>query len=213
MKFSKEQLKLYAITDRQWLKDNQSIYDIVEQALDGGSTMIQVREKTLDKDSFIKEVKSILPLCHRYGVPLIVNDDIQVALESKADGIHLGQSDLNDGQVKKLIPESMILGISVQNMEQALEAEKMGASYLGVGAIFTTDTKRDASVLNPFILKEIAQSVNIATVAIGGINKNNIKLLENTSIAGISLISAIFAQENIKTATSDILSIIERTKF
>ncbi|MGD6730590.1 MAG: thiamine phosphate synthase [Pleomorphochaeta sp.] len=213
MKFSKDQLKLYAITDRQWLKDNQSIYDIVEQALEGGSTMIQVREKTLDKNSFIKEVKSILPLCHRYGVPLIVNDDIQVALESKADGIHLGQSDLNSNNINKVVPQSMILGISAQNINQALKAEKMGASYLGVGAVFTTDTKRDASVLNPFILKEIAQSVNIATVAIGGINNNNIKLLENTSIAGISLISAIFAQDNIQQATSDILSIIKRTKF
>ncbi|MDC7251158.1 MAG: thiamine phosphate synthase [Sphaerochaetaceae bacterium] len=213
MKFSKDQLKLYAITDRHWLKDNQSIYDIVEQALEGGATMIQVREKTLDKNSFIKEVKSILPLCHRYGVPLIVNDDIQVALESKADGIHLGQSDLNSNNLNKVVPQSMILGISAQNINQALKAEKMGASYLGVGAVFTTDTKRDASVLNPFILKEIAQSVNIATVAIGGINKNNIKLLENTSIAGISLISAIFAQDNIQQATSDILSIIKRTKF
>lgn len=213
MKFSKDQLKLYAITDRHWLKDNQSIYDIVEQALEGGATMIQVREKTLDKNSFIKEVKSILPLCHRYGVPLIVNDDIQVALESKADGIHLGQSDLNSNNINKVVPQSMILGISAQNINQALKAEKMGASYLGVGAVFTTDTKRDASVLNPFILKEIAQSVNIATVAIGGINKNNIKLLENTSIAGISLISAIFAQDNIQQATSDILSIIKRTKF
>ncbi|MCY1152747.1 MAG: thiamine phosphate synthase [Sphaerochaetaceae bacterium] len=213
MKFSKDQLKLYAITDRQWLKDNQSIYDIVEQALEGGATMIQVREKTLDKNSFIKEVKSILPLCHRYGVPLIVNDDIQVALESKADGIHLGQSDLNSNNINKVVPQSMILGISAQNINQALKAEKMGASYLGVGAVFTTDTKRDASVLNPFILKEIAQSVNIATVAIGGINNNNIKLLENTSIAGISLISAIFAQDNIQQATSDILSIIKRTKF
>lgn len=213
MKFSKDQLKLYAITDRHWLKENQSIYDIVEQALEGGATMIQVREKKCDEYSFIKEVKSILPLCHSYGVPVIVNDNVSVAISSKADGIHVGQNDLNGGLVKKLIPESMILGISVQNMEQALEAEKIGASYLGVGAIFSTDTKKDASVLNPKILKDIAQCVNIATVAIGGINKDNINLLSNTSIAGISLISAIFAQENIKTATSDILSIIERTKF
>ncbi len=213
MKFSKDQLKLYAITDRTWLKENQSIYDIVEQALDGGATIIQVREKTLDKYSFIKEVKTILPLCHRYGVPLIVNDNIQVALESKADGIHLGQSDLNSSNINKLVPQSMILGISAQNINQALKAEKMGASYLGVGAVFSTDTKVDADNLNPKILKEIAQSVDIATVAIGGINKNNIKLLENTSIAGISLISAIFAQDNILEATQDLLSIVERTKF
>lgn len=213
MKFYNEQLKLYAITDRQWLKKDQSLFDIVEQALDGGATMIQVREKSLDEISFIKEVKEIIPLCHRYGVPVIVNDKISVAINSNADGIHLGQDDLSTSFIKNKIPTSMILGISAQTVEQALEAEKLGASYLGVGSVFKTDTKSDAITLSPKILKEISQSVKIPTVAIGGITKDNIHLLENTSIEGISLISAIFAQEDISKATTELLEIVKGTKF
>ena len=213
MKFYNEQLKLYAITDRQWLKKNQSLFSIVEQALDGGATMIQVREKSLDEISFIKEVKEIIPLCHRYGVPVIVNDKISVAINSNADGIHLGQDDLSTSFIKNKIPTSMILGISAQTVEQALEAEKLGASYLGVGSVFKTDTKSDAITLSPKILKEISQSVKIPTVAIGGITKENIHLLENTSIEGISLISAIFAQEDISKATTELLEIVKGTKF
>lgn len=211
MEFYSDQLKLYAITDRSWLKANQSIYDIVEMALDGGATMIQVREKNLDESSFIKEVKDIIPLCHRYGVPVIVNDKISVALKSNADGIHLGQDDLSSAI--NSIPSSMILGISAQTIDQALNAEKLGASYLGVGAIFKTNTKSDAHTLNIKILKDIAESVKIPTVAIGGITKDNISLLENTSIKGISLISAIFAQNNITKATSNMLELIRGTKF
>lgn len=213
MKLDRENLKLYAITDRSWLKKNETIYDIVEKALEGGITMLQVREKTLDRDLFLKEINNIKPICHRYGVPLIVNDSLSLALESKADGIHIGQNDINSSINNMNIPKSMILGVSANSINQALIAEKNNANYLGVGAIFPTSTKIDANNLNIKILKSIAKSVTIPTVAIGGITKENISLLTNTSIAGISLISAIFNNSDIKQATIDIKNIIERTKF
>lgn len=213
MKFDSQQLKLYAITDRSWLKENETIYDIVEQAIDGGATLIQVREKTLARESFIREVKEIKPLCHRNGIALIVNDDVSVAIDSGADGVHVGQSDLEGRLVKSMIPSSMILGISAQSVEQAIKAKEDGATYLGVGAVFPTSTKDDADALNTTILKQIAESVDIPTVAIGGICKDNIPLLRGTSIAGISVISAIFAEKNIRKATADLLDIVKRTNF
>lgn len=213
MKLNKDDLRLYAITDRSWLKEKQSIFDIVEEALAGGATMIQVREKALKREDFIKQVLAIKPLCHRYSVPLIVNDDVYVAIESKADGVHVGQNDLDSGYVRKMIPSSMILGVSTQTVEQSIRAEKMGADYLGVGAIFPTSTKDDASSLNVNILKEITSSVSLPIVAIGGICEHNICKLENSGIAGISLISAIFAQPDIQKTTSDLLEIVKRTKF
>ena len=213
MKFDKNQLELYAITDRSWLKKDQSIYDIVEQAIAGGATMIQVREKNLSKRDFIKEVCNIKPLCYRNNIPLIVNDDLSIAIESNADGIHLGQQDLKKYLIESSIPKSMILGISAQNLEQAIEAKNMGAHYLGVGAIFPTSSKDDAQNLNISILKEITKNVDIPVVAIGGINEDNIPLLSNTNINGVSIISAIFAKDDVKTAAENLKKIIRRTSF
>ena len=213
MKLDRNSLKLYAITDRSWLKKNESIYDIVEKALDGGITMLQIREKFLDRDLFLKEINNIKPMCHRYGVPLIVNDYLSLAIESNADGIHIGQKDIKSSINNMNIPKSMILGVSAMSIEQAKLAEKSGADYLGVGAVFPTTTKQNAENLNVNILKTIAERTSIPTVAIGGINKDNISLLTNTSIAGISLISAIFNSNDIKMATIEIKEIIERTKF
>ena len=213
MKLDRNSLKLYAITDRSWLKKNESIYDIVEKALDGGITMLQIREKFLARDLFLKEINNIKPMCHRYGVPLIVNDYLSLAIESNADGIHIGQKDIKSSINNMNIPKSMILGVSAMSIEQAKLAEKSGADYLGVGAVFPTTTKQNAENLNVNILKTIAERTSIPTVAIGGINKENISLLTNTSIAGISLISAIFNSNDIKKATIEIKEIIERTKF
>lgn len=213
MKFTKDQLKLYAISDRSWLNQNQNLYDIIEQALDGGATMIQIREKNLDKNQFLKEVVNIKPLCKRYGVPLIVNDNLSIAIEAKADGVHLGQNDIYNYSILKNIPKSMIIGLSAQTVEQAKRGEKYGATYIGVGSIFNTQTKKDAQNLSIDILKEITANINIAVVAIGGITKENINLLENTSIAGISVISSIFAQSNITKATRELLDIVKRTAF
>ncbi len=213
MKLNKDCLKLYAITDRSWLKKNESIYDIVEKALAGGATMIQIREKTLERNLFLKEIINIIPICHRYGVPLIVNDYLSLAIESKADGVHIGQKDIISSITNMNIPESMILGISAGSIKQAQIAKNSGADYLGVGAVFPTSTKNDAENLNLNILRSIAESVDIPTVAIGGINKKNIPLLANTSIAGVSLISAIFNNEDIKSATTNLRNIIERTNF
>lgn len=213
MKFSKEQLKLYAITDRSWLKNDQTICDIVEEAILGGATMIQIREKEISKEKFIEEVYKIKPICKTYNIPLIINDDLEIALNCEADGVHLGQSDLTENFSRKDIPSAMILGISAQNLSQALKAESFGADYLGVGAVFPTDTKKDADNLNLDILKEITSNVSIPVVGIGGINLTNIPLLKGSQIAGVSIISAIFASDDIIKTTKELSRVIDRTKF
>lgn len=201
---AQKDLTLYAITDRHWL-NGQTLKSQVEKALKGGATMIQIREKDLNEKDFLLEAEELLALCRSYNVPFIVNDNVELAVKIGADGVHVGQSDMNARDVRALIGNDKILGVSTQTVEQALFAQECGADYLGVGAVFPTGSKDDAEVLDRKTLMDICKAVSIPVVAIGGITKDNIRELKGTGIAGISVISAIFAQKDIQNATAELL--------
>lgn len=200
---AQKDLTLYAITDRHWL-NGQTLKSQVEKALKGGATMIQIREKDLNEKDFLLEAEELLALCRSYNVPFIVNDNVELAVKIGADGVHVGQSDMNARDVRALIGNDKILGVSTQTVEQALFAQECGADYLGVGAVFPTGTKDDAEVLDRKTLMDICKAVSIPVVAIGGITKDNVRELKGTGIAGISVISAIFAQKDIQNATAEL---------
>ena len=208
MKYAKE-LLLYAVTDRTWLGD-QTLYEQVEQALKGGATFIQLREKNLGNKAFLAEAIEIQRLCKKYHVPFVINDNVEIALEVNADGIHVGQRDMEAGNVRALFGQDKILGVSVQNVEQALLAEQRGADYLGVGAVFHTGSKADADDVSHETLKAICKAVNIPVVAIGGIGKNNILELKGSGICGIAVISAIFSAKDIQGATTELKRLTEQ---
>lgn len=210
MKFDKEQLLLYAITDQRWL-ENKSLYDAVKESLDGGVTFLQLREKDLDEEHFQKEALSIKELCHYYHVPFIINDNVQLAIDTDADGVHVGQSDMVADNVRRRIGPDKILGVSAHSIEQAIRAERMGADYLGVGAVFATGSKDDASLIDFATLKDICKAVSIPVVAIGGINEKNVKELKDTGICGVAVISAVFAQKDMKKAAINLKEAIKET--
>ncbi len=203
MKFDKKDLLLYAVTDRSWLH-GQSLYDQVREALEGGTTMLQLREKELDYGRFLEEGLEIQKLCRRFHVPFIINDNVTLAKEIGADGVHVGQSDMAAGDVRALLGPDKILGVSAQTVEQAVLAEKSGADYLGVGAVFPTGSKADAVEVSHNTLREICSAVSIPVVAIGGITRDNISQLAGSGICGIAVISAIFAQADIRAASADL---------
>ncbi|MDD3369209.1 MAG: thiamine phosphate synthase [Lachnospiraceae bacterium] len=203
MKFDKKSLLLYAVTDRHWLK-NETLYDQVEKALQGGTTFVQLREKNLDEGTFLDEAKEIKKLCKQYKVPFVINDNVKIAMEMDADGVHVGQSDMEAGDVRALIGPDKILGVSAQTVEQAVLAEKRGADYLGVGAVFPTGSKDDADDVSRETLQAICKAVSIPVIAIGGITGDNVKKLSSTGICGIAVISAIFGQSDILTATREL---------
>lgn len=201
MKVSKESLLLYAITDRSWLR-GRTLQSQVEEALEGGATFLQLREKNLDDAHFLEEARELQALCREHGVPFIVNDNVDVALAMGADGIHVGQHDMEAGDVRKLLGPDKILGVSAQTVDQAILAEQRGADYLGVGAVFPTGSKDDADDVSFETLKAICDAVDIPVVAIGGITEDNVKKLSGSGICGIAVISAIFAQKDIKEASA-----------
>lgn len=203
MKFAKEDLLLYAVTDRHWLKD-ETLENQVEKALQGGATFLQLREKSLDDDIFMAEAKEIQKLCKKYQVPFVINDNVDIALAIDADGVHVGQSDMEALDVRKRLGPDKIIGVSAQNVQQALLAQKHGADYLGVGAVFPTGSKDDAEDVSFETLKAICQAVDIPVIAIGGITKENVSELKGCGICGIAVISAIFAQKDIKAATKEL---------
>ncbi len=197
MKCDKKTMLLYAVTDRSWV-GRQSLYEQVEAALKGGATCIQLREKELSQEAFLKEAMEIAALCRKYGVPLFINDNVEVAIACHADGIHVGQEDMNAAQVRQLVGEDMMIGVSAHSVEEALAAEKNGADCLGVGAMFSTSTKTDASVLPKEVLRDICAAVSIPVVAIGGIGRSNISQLAHTGVDGVALVSAIFSADDIE---------------
>lgn len=199
MNCSREMMRLYAVTDRSWL-NGQTLYEQVEQALKGGVTLVQLREKGLGAEQFLQEARQIQQLCHRFGVPLIINDSIEVALAVDADGVHLGQDDANAAQARQLLGKDKIIGISAHNVQEALQAVQDGADYLGSGAVFGSGTKTNVSTLPMQTLREICSAVPIPVVAIGGITEQNLQQLSGSGIAGAAVVSAIFAQENIEEA-------------
>lgn len=192
-----DDLLLYAVTDRTWL-NGSSLYENVEASLKGGVTLVQLREKELAYDEFLREAVEIKKLCKQYNVPFIVNDNVEIAIKSNADGVHIGQNDADAKEVRKAIGNK-ILGVSVQTEEQAKKAAEDGADYLGVGAVFPTDTKTDATDVPYEMLCNICEAVNIPVVAIGGINKSNMTKLKGSKIKGVALVSAIYASEDIES--------------
>ncbi len=206
---SNNYLELYAVTDRHWL-GNQTLLEQVQEALDGGATCIQLREKQLDEENFLKEAIEIQKLCKEYHVPFIVNDNVEIAKDMHADGIHVGQSDMEALDVRKALGNDVILGVSAQTVEQAKKAEAHGADYLGVGAVFPTGSKDDADDVSHETLKAICEAVSIPVIAIGGITQDNVKDLAGSGIVGIAVISAIFAQKDITQATKDLKQATEQ---
>ena len=196
---NKDALSLYGITDRYWLNGRPLIHD-VQLALEGGVTMIKKKKKNLDEESFYREAIEIKELCKKFHVPFIINDNVELAKKVDADGIHVGQNDMAAQDVRAIIGPDKILGVSTQTVEEALLAQKMGADYLGGGAVFPTGSKDDCWVLSHDLCREICSAVTIPVVAIGGINLGNISKLSGLGFSGISLISAIFGQNDIKSA-------------
>ena len=199
MKFDKKDLLLYAVTDRGWLR-GETLYEQVEKTLKGGVTFVQLREKQLDDASFLKEAVELRELCRRYHVPFVINDNVEIALLMDADGVHVGQSDMEAGDVRAKLGPDKIIGVSAQTVQQAVLAEQRGADYLGVGAVFPTGSKDDADDVSFETLRAICEAVSIPVIAIGGISRHNIMELSGTGICGVAVISALFAQPDIEAA-------------
>ena len=197
MKCDKRYMLLYAVTDRAWTGE-QTLYEQVEAALKGGVTCVQLREKEMDETAFLQEAKDICALCHRYGVPFIVNDNVDVAIACQADGIHVGQEDLAAGEVRRRVGDAMLLGVSVHTVEEARRAVRNGADYLGLGAVFPTSTKTDVDQMTNETLRAICDAVDVPVVAIGGINRGNLLKLSGSGVDGVALVSAIFSAEDIE---------------
>ena len=203
MKCDKNDLLLYAVTDRHWL-DGRKLADVVKESLDGGVTFVQLREKTLEDDKFLEEARELKELCREYKVPFVINDNVDIAIAMDADGVHVGQSDMEAGNVREKLGPDKIIGVSAQTVEQAVLAEQRGADYLGVGAVFPTGSKDDAVEVSHETLKAICEAVSIPVIAIGGISVNNVSELAGSGIVGIAVISAIYAAKDIKKATEDL---------
>ena len=208
MNCDKMDLLLYAVTDRHWL-DGRRLIDVVRESLDGGVTMVQLREKTLEEGKFLEEAKELQALCRERGVPFLVNDNVEIAREMNADGVHVGQSDMEALDVRAILGPDKILGVSAQTVEQAVLAEKHGADYLGVGAVFPTGSKDDADDVSYDTLKAICRAVSIPVVAIGGITQQNVEKLAGSGICGVAVISAIYAAKDVKAAAADLKATVK----
>lgn len=204
LNISEQQLTLYAVTDRKWLQDGQTLAGQVEQAILGGVTVVQLREKHASAAEFLALAQEVKQVTDRYQVPLIINDNLEVALAVDAAGIHVGQEDLAAAAVRQKIGDKKIVGVSAQTVEQALAAEQAGADYLGVGAVFPTSSKDDAVEVDFATLQAICQAVQIPVVAIGGITVQNMTALQGSGIVGVAVISAIFGKPDVKKAAQDL---------
>lgn len=216
MKFSKEQIRqamlLYGITDRSWLKPGEKLSDVCREILEHGVTFLQLREKELDQEAFLKEAEELKELCARFGVPFVVNDSVETAVQAGADGVHVGQSDIKGRNIRAMIGPDRILGISAGTVEEARAAEKAGADYIGVGAVFGTSTKKDARNLSVEKLREISASVSIPVVAIGGINRSNVGELSGSDVDGIAVISALFGAERPGEAAAELTELAKEIR-
>lgn len=207
MNISKETMTLYGVTDRGNLH-GRTLSQQVEESLKGGVTLVQLREKHLSFQEFLQEAKEIKEICHRYNVPLLINDSVEICVESGADGVHVGQKDMEAGLVREKLGKDKIIGVSARTVEQALAAQNAGADYLGVGAVFSTSTKEDAKPLDHKVLKAITDAVDIPVVAIGGINAENVSQLKGTGIDGVAVVSAIYGNEDTKKAAEQLKSLV-----
>ena len=208
MKLDKRDLLLYAVTDRHWL-NGRTLLEVVRESLDGGVTMLQLREKTLEEGAFLEEARALQALCRERHVPFIVNDNVDIARAMGADGVHVGQSDMEALDVRAKLGPDKIIGVSAHSVEEALLAEKHGADYLGVGAMFPTGSKADVQELPYETLKDICAAVSIPVVAIGGISQENVAKLAGSGTCGVAVISAIYAAKNIKSAAEELKAAAE----
>ena len=208
MRFDREMLRLYAVTDRAWV-GRQTLSEQIEDALRGGVTLVQLREKNLAKEEFVAEAKAVLALCRQYGVPLIINDRLDVALESGADGVHVGIEDAPVSEIRRQTGPDFIIGATAKTVAQARAAQSAGADYLGVGAVFPSPTKRNAIRITSEVLREICGSVSIPAVAIGGITAENAPSLKGCGMAGIAVVSAIFGASDITQAAAGLRTLAE----
>ena len=206
--FNRDSLRLYAVTDRSWL-EKQTLYEQVEEALRGGATMVQIREKELDEADFEDEAREIQKLCRKYQVPLIINDNVALAKRVDADGVHIGQSDMEMKNARKLLGEDKIIGVTAKTIEQAKAAEAAGADYLGSGAVFGSSTKLDAKPMEHALFQEICESVAIPVVAIGGITADNVMQLKGRGMAGVAVVSGIFACKDIEAGTRRLRELVD----
>lgn len=210
LKLNRNTMVLYAITDRSWLGD-KNLSEAVEQAILGGATFVQLREKNVSFDEFVLLAKEVKAVTDKYNVPLVINDNVEVALRVDADGVHIGQGDGSVKSARDMLGKHKIIGVSAKNVHAAVSAQLEGADYIGAGSVFSTSTKLDAENINPKILKEITASVTIPVVAIGGINKDNVLSLSGCGIDGICTISAIFGQEDVREAASELFKLSKQT--
>ena len=209
MEFHRDMLLLYAVTDRSWT-GRQSLYDQIQAALEGGVTMVQLREKRLSTQALVEEAVEIKELCHRYHVPLIINDNVEAAVASGADGVHVGITDTPVAEIRKRAGGSFIIGATAKTVAQAIAAEQAGADYLGVGAVFPSPTKQNAIRITLAQLKQICSAVSIPAVAIGGISRENVAALAGGGMAGIAVVSAIFAGKNIQNAAAELNEMVRK---
>lgn len=214
MKFTNDEIRkamlLYAVTDQSWLKEGQTLLAVCQDVLANGATFLQIREKDLDANAFEAEAAKLKDLCARYKVPYVVNDSVEIALAIDADGVHVGQSDMQGRDIRSLIGPERILGISAGTVEEAVAAQQAGADYIGVGAVFGTSTKKNARNLTVEKLREICSAVAIPVVAIGGINAKNLLELSGSGVDGVAVVSAIFAAENPGKATAQLLGLARK---
>lgn len=209
MKCDKHTMLVYAVTDRAWV-GQMTLAQQVEAALQNGATCIQLREKDLDEAAFLQEARKMADLCHRYHVPFIVNDNVEIAIACHADGVHVGQDDMAASDVRKRVGDDMIVGVSAHTVEEALEAVRNGADYLGLGAVFSTSTKTDAGAMSFDTLKAICDAVDVPTVAIGGISPANIMQLSGSGVDGVAVVSAIFGAPDPGQATARLAELSRR---
>lgn len=211
MKYTKDEIRhamlLYAVTDQSWLKEGQTLLSVCEDVLENGATFLQIREKDLGEGAFEAEAAGLKALCEKHRVPYVVNDSVEIALRIDADGVHVGQSDIKGRHIRGMIGADKILGISAATVEEAVAAEKAGADYIGVGAVFGTVTKKNARNLTVEKLREISGAVTIPVVAIGGINSGNLMGLRGSGVDGVAIVSAIFASDDPGRATAELLAL------
>lgn len=209
MNIDAKRLRLYAVTDRTWAADTDELLRQVADAIDGGAGIVQLREKHLDHDAFLEEAKRFVALCREKGAVSIINDDVDIALASGADGVHVGQEDLAAGRARQLLGPDKIVGVSAHNVSEAQAAQAAGADYLGVGAAFVTGTKTDAKPITRDTIRAVTAAVEIPAVAIGGITRENLPQLSGCGLQGVAVVSALFAQPDVKAAAAELLALSE----
>ena len=209
MKMEPRQLRLYAVTDRAWARDTEGLLRQVAEAIDGGAGIVQLREKHLGQADFLAEAERFVALCREKGAVSIINDNVDIAAQVGADGVHIGQEDLEAGRARQMLGPDKVIGVSAHSVAEALAAQAAGADYLGVGAAFVTGTKTDAKPISRETIRAITAAVDIPVVAIGGISRDNILELRDCGLDGVAVVSALFAQTDVKAAAAELLRLSE----